>query len=256
MSDPLQLVRDQFTRQAAAFAAAPAMRNDDALRLLVALARTTKDDAVLDVGCGPGLVACAFAATAERVTGIDLTPAMIERARALQTEKQLNNVTWQIGDVSPLPFASGSFSIVVCRYALHHFQNPPAVVREMTRVCRPGGRLVIADVTASADPAIAAAFNQMERLRDPSHVRALSLTELRTLGSLAGLTSVDEAYYQLEVDLDRVLGASFPHAGDAERVRAMFTASLETDRLGVNPRQDGAGIRFGYPIALLVWQVG
>ena len=76
------------------------------------------DDVVLDVAYGTGIVSCAFAPLVSHVTGIDLTPAMIEQAKKAQAEKQLGNITWMVGDVSKeLPFDDMSFSIVVTRYS-------------------------------------------------------------------------------------------------------------------------------------------
>ena len=96
-------ILDQFTRQAAPFAAAAAIRNAAALNRIVTMAQADPNDTVLDVACGPGLLACAFARVARHVTGIDLTPAMLEQARALQRQQGLENLTWQEGDVLPLP---------------------------------------------------------------------------------------------------------------------------------------------------------
>jgi ubiquinone/menaquinone biosynthesis C-methylase UbiE len=168
-------ILDQFSRQAVPFSTAPPIRDERALQLIVDAAATGPDDSVLDVACGPGLVACAFARLAKQVTGIDLTPAMIERAEALTTEKGITNARFQIGDVLSLPFADATFSIVVSRFAFHHFPDPAAVLAEMRRVCRSGGRVVVADLMASPDPEKAAAFHRMEMLRDPSHARALTL---------------------------------------------------------------------------------
>jgi ubiquinone/menaquinone biosynthesis C-methylase UbiE len=88
------------------------------------LTGVTPEDTVLDVACGPGLVACAFATVAHHVTGIDLTPAMIEQAKKLQAQKGLANMAWQIRDVLPLPFGNESFSLVRTRYSSHHFLDP------------------------------------------------------------------------------------------------------------------------------------
>src|SRR5258705_12726254 len=107
------LIVDQFTRQAVPFSTAPGIRDEAALRLLVDTSGAGPDDTVLDVACGPGLVVCAFAEVVRHATGIDLTPAMLERARALAHEEGLANVSWQVGDVLPLPFADASFSVVV-----------------------------------------------------------------------------------------------------------------------------------------------
>src|SRR5262245_17885588 len=119
-----RLILDQFTRQAVPFSQMPTKSNDEANRLLLDLAGISPADTVLDVACGPGLVACALAEVARHVTGIDLTPAMIEQAQARQRSKGLTNLTWVIGDAVPLPFADAAFSVVVTRYSFHHFLDP------------------------------------------------------------------------------------------------------------------------------------
>src|SRR5258708_2824093 len=130
MTSNAGIVVDQFTRQAAPFAGSVAMRDEEALRLLVEFSGAAPSDTVLDVACGPGLVVAAFARVAHHATGIDLTPAMIEKAREHAAGLGLTNVDWRIGNVLPLPFADRSFSLVVSRFAFHHFPDPAAVMRE------------------------------------------------------------------------------------------------------------------------------
>jgi SAM-dependent methyltransferase len=245
------IVVDQFTRQAAPFANAAAMRDQEALRLLVECSGAGADDTVLDVACGPGLVVAAFARICRHASGIDLTPAMIDEARKHAQANGLANVDWHIGDVARLPFPDRSFSIAVSRFALHHFPDPLAVLHEMARVCARPGRVVVADVAASADPARAAAFNRMEKLRDPSHTRALSLQELRGLFAAAGLPAPREAFYQVRADLDGLLATSFPAAHDLPVIRRIFEDSLADDGLGMNTVRKGGKIRLAYPIAIL-----
>ena len=246
------VIVDQFTKQAVPFSTAPVIRDREALERLVAFAGAGPDDAVLDVACGPGIVACAFAAAARRVTGIDVTPAMIERARAHAAEKGIANVGWHVGDVLPLPYPNASFSIVVSRFAFHHFPDPRAVLADMKRVCTPGGRVILADAVASTDQLKAAAFNRMEKLRDPSHVRALTLAELTQLFADVGLPTPRAAFYELRSDLEGLLERSFPASGDADRIRQMFVDSLADDGLGLGTRRRGDAIVFAYPVAILV----
>src|SRR5450755_3058127 len=117
-------ILDQFTRQAAPFAAAAAIRSEEALNRIVQRVGTGPDDTVLDVACGPGLLACAFAHVAKHAIGVDMTPAMLEQARKTQQDQGLKNVSWQPGDVYSLPFPSEQFSIVSSRFAFHHLQDP------------------------------------------------------------------------------------------------------------------------------------
>jgi SAM-dependent methyltransferase len=251
----VDIVLDQFTRQAAPFANSAAMRDEDALRLLVEFSGAGAGDTVLDVACGPGLVVAAFAKVCQRATGIDLTPAMIEKAREHAAVLGLTNVDWHVGNVLPLPFADRAFSVVVCRFAFHHFPDPLAVLREMARVCTRPGRIVIADMAASDDPKRADALNRMERLRDPSHTRALSLAELRDLFARTGLPAPRETYYDVRAELEGLLATSFPAPGDIPVIRQMFAASLADDGLGMKTKQKGDKILLSYPIAILAAEV-
>jgi len=242
-------ILDQFTRQAVPFSSAPTIRNQDALNRIVAIVGAGPEDTVLDVACGPGLLVCAFARVARHATGIDLTPAMLEQARAFQQEQGLENVSWQQGDVLPLPYADSRFSIVSARFAFHHFLDPLAVLKEMRRVCQPGGCIVIAD--GAPDPAKAAAFNAMELLRDPSHVRAMPVEELRLLFVEAGLSEPRIEHYRLRGELEDLLSRSFPAEGDAARIRKIFEDSLETDALDMATVGKDGQIYYSYPVAIL-----
>lgn len=246
-----RLIRDQFTRQAAPFSTAGPIADAAALDMLVAAARPQPADTMLDVACGGGLVVCAFAPHLRQATGIDMTPAMLDRARRLAAEKGLGNVAWREADVTALPYPDGAFSIVVSRFAMHHFLDPGAVLREMVRVCAPGGRIVVADTCASPDPAKAARFNRLEKLRDPSHVRALSLAEHEALFAAAGLPPPQARFYELRDTVARLLARSFPNPGDAETITAMFAAAIEDDGLGIPVRRAGEALEYAYPVAIL-----
>jgi SAM-dependent methyltransferase len=184
-----QTTIEQFTRQATGFADAPAITDAAAMRVLLDAMKVRATDVVLDVACGPGVVAAAIAREGAHVTGVDVTPEMIALARQRCAGEGLTNARFEIGDVEPLAFPDCSFSIVVCRYALHHMLDPVAVAAEMARVCSPGGRVVLADVVVGEDAVVAARFNDAERARDPSHVRALSSPEILDAMRAAGLES-------------------------------------------------------------------
>jgi SAM-dependent methyltransferase len=252
MASHRETIVEQFTKQAVPFSEAPQIKDEVALQLLVRFSGAGSEDTVLDVACGPGLVACAFAQVVREVVGIDLTPRMIERALELKKERSLENVSFRVGDVLPFPFPDGSFSIVTSRFAFHHFPDPRAVFAEMKRVTAPGGKLLVVDVAASPDPGKAAAFNRMERLRDPSHAEALTLAGLSSLFLEAGLAAPRTAFYKLEADLEAILSSSFPASGDADRIRRLVVDSLPDDGLGMSGRREGEEIRLAYPIALLV----
>jgi ubiquinone/menaquinone biosynthesis C-methylase UbiE len=242
-------ILDQFSRQAGPFSRQPAHSREDFLSLMLKMSGAGPEDEVLDVACGPGLVALYFAAQTKQVTGIDLTPAMIERARQLQQETGLTNLTWRIGDVLPLPYADESFSLVLSRYSFHHFLDPRAVFAEMLRVCRKGGTVLVADVAMA--PKKRDFFDREEKLRDPSHTRTLTPAEFLLLAEELGLKEVRTEFTQTVRNLEAHLKASFPHPGDEEKVRKIFREDIGRDRLGLGARWQGGEIHFAYPIIIL-----
>ncbi len=248
-----QVIREQFERQAAVPSGrVPGLANVSAIDLMLEACGLTTEDTVLDVACGAGYVACACASRASHVTGIDITPAMIGRARQQASELGITNVSWLLDDILPLPFPDGAFSMVMTRYSFHHFVDPLAVLRQMARVCRPGGQVIVTDAAPAADKQ--AAYNRMEKLRDPSHVRALTAAELLALHAAAGLRTLRTVNYRLEMELESLLAASFPDPGNMDRLRLMFTESLANDSLDLNTHRQGDEIHFSYPSLIIVSQ--
>jgi ubiquinone/menaquinone biosynthesis C-methylase UbiE len=245
-------IADQFTRQAAQFAASSVHHSQAALDLLVEAARPLATDVSLDVACGPGSVVAAFAGHVRRAEGLDATAAMLEEARKLSLREGLANVAWHRGDAYALPFADGAFDIVSCRYAFHHMQAPARALAEMVRVCCPGGRIVVCDALASDDPVKAAALNAMERHRDPSTVEFRPLAALLCLFAGAGLPEPAVRRYQVPAERERLIAMAYPARDDRARLGAMLDAAVEGDTMGVGARWDGDTMRFAYPAAVLV----
>ncbi|MFO0914923.1 MAG: methyltransferase domain-containing protein [Pirellulales bacterium] len=245
-----RMIQEQFARQAATFqefALLPGEPRDIVLRLCPISAA----DVVLDVACGPGVTTCDLASIAGHVTGVDAVSAMIEQGRGLQQRLGLTNVSWQTTSVPPLPFDDGAFSLVFTRYSLHHFLDPLSVLAEMIRTCHPGGRVVVIDLFMQSEEQ-RAAYDTMERLRDPSHVRALLLEELQRGLQHVGLTDCKTVFYRLPMTLSRLMSGSFPNPGDAARVQEIMAGDLNENRMGLNLRLVDGEIHFDYPIAALV----
>ena len=246
MDEQRQLILDQFTRQAAPFAEMHARDDSEIHRLLIETADIGPVDEVLDVACGPGLVACEVAKVARHITGVDLTRAMIEQAEARQKSLGLDNLTWAVGDAQPLAVPDAVFSRVITRYTFHHFTDPAGVFAEMLRVCRPGGRVTVCDVFMTS-PDQGEAYDRLERYRDPSHTRALLLAELEALFS--GLKDVRREFYKYPVDVEDLLSRAFPETGGAEAFRQAIDADVGVNRLGIDASNED-GLRFAFPVVI------
>jgi ubiquinone/menaquinone biosynthesis C-methylase UbiE len=253
--DQNEKVLDQFTRQAESYAKLTASaRGASGTPFLDAIC-PLETDRVLDVACGVGRLTIALAKVTQHVTGIDLTAAMIDKGRALQAETGVANVDWHVGDILPLPFPDGAFSLVVSQAAFHHLIDPAAVLTEMVRVCSDDGRVAVNDL--SPDRGKADAFNRVEKLRDPSHVRALPPAELRSLGRQIGLVeSAVCSDFVPPIALEAVLKTSFPNPGDLEKVRALYRADAQSgvDALGLRAQFSTDQIMVQYPMTLVVWR--
>jgi SAM-dependent methyltransferase len=195
---------------------------------------------VLEVATGPGYVALGFAAICREVVGIDLTPAPLTIADRLRQERGLTNLRFQVGDAEATGFAAGAFDVVVCRFAFHHFADPAAVLREMARICRPGGTVALEDVVVSEHPPRAAYQNRFENLRDLSHTRAYPLSALLALFTAEGLEIEGVHSGQMVQDVERWLANAHTPPDRAAEARALIEGDAADDRSGTRPyRTDG-----------------
>jgi ubiquinone/menaquinone biosynthesis C-methylase UbiE len=246
------LVREEFTRQANEYAAAPVIRDIDHIQKLINAVAPGPDARVLEVATGPGHVALAFAKVAREVIGVDLTEAPLKIAERMRAERGLKNVSFRQGDVEArLPFNDNEFDVVVCRFAVHHFANPGIVITEMARVCRVEGTVAVEDLISSEHPQRAEYYNRFERLRDTSHTRALPLSELVKTMASAGCEIMRFESSALKNPVDRwfVSGHTTPER-EAE-ARAMIERDLIEDLSGAHPSRVDGELFFTHRLAIV-----
>lgn len=192
MSDAhARLVQEQFGPAARGYVTSTGHAAGDDLQTLLAWGRALASRRVLDVATGGGHTALAFSGLGARVVAFDLTLPMLEAARQFTAERGAT-LDFVAGNVEALPFRPGAFDVVTCRIAPHHFASVGAAVRQIASILRPGGSFLVQDILGHDDPAAAAFITEVERRRDPSHVRAYRAREWAAFLRGAGLTVMAE----------------------------------------------------------------
>jgi ubiquinone/menaquinone biosynthesis C-methylase UbiE len=178
---------------------------------------------VLDAGTGTGALAFALAPLVREVVAVDLVPELLAEAR--RRAAPYPNVEFHEGDITHLAFEPASFDLAATASTIHHIQRPELVVAELSRVTRPGGRILVADQIAPVDPLAALELNRFEHARDPSHARVLADVDLRYLFEANDLVLMRAEF----VSERRDLGPYFDRAGctGEARERAQALAPAE-----------------------------
>ena len=230
--DQKQQVQAQFGPSAEAYVRSPGHAGGPDLDRLVAWGRQRGAARVLDVATGGGHTALAFAEFTPTVVATDLTEPMLRAARGFAAGRGMAAIGYLAADVDALPFDDASFGVVTCRIAAHHFPTLPAALRQIARVLEPGGSLLLQDILGHEDPECAAFILEVERRRDPSHVRSVGRREWVALLEAAGLTVMDGTVLpkvrpweewtgrsrmspQARADLDRFVLSAPPRCRDA-----------------------------------------
>jgi ubiquinone/menaquinone biosynthesis C-methylase UbiE len=241
-------VRRRFGAVAASYATSAVHAGGADLEAMLEAAALQGTERVLDVAAGAGHTTLAFAPRVASVVAVDLTEPMLAEGRRLAAERGIGNVTFTLGDAEHLPAPDGTFDLVTCRYAAHHFPRPAAAAREWARVLAPGGRLVLVDVVAPDDPATDTVLNAAEVLRDPSHVRDHTVGEWLTMLEAAGFAAEEKGRFPLRLEFASWVERMRTPPAMAAQIRALFAAAPASVREALQVEDDGT---FTVPVALL-----
>jgi ubiquinone/menaquinone biosynthesis C-methylase UbiE len=240
-----ETVQKQFTKTADAFAKFAVRDSAEVLAEKVEFAKPQPQELVLDVACGPGAFVLAIAPRVSFVTGIDLTPEMLRRARQFQAEKQIANAVFACADADHIPFPDACFDLVSCQHAFHHITKPEPVLQEMIRVTKPQGRLLILDPLAPESDTKFELFNRIERLRDRSHTSSLRLTTFLSMFEAHGLEVLRQSLRRRQRSFDQWMRRAGLAPGQERylETRKQMEATMSGDKAGFSARVDGDDIQ-------------
>lgn len=249
-------VQAEFTRQGRQMDRAPAFHAEPVLERFVQAVNAGRRERVLDLACGPGIVAAAIAPYVNEILGIDATPEMIRLAEERFRKAGLTNQRFAVAAAERLPFEDGWLDQVVTRLSFHHFADVPTALNEIRRVLRPNGQVVAADVISADDSERATLHNSLEQLRDPTHVRMFARAELIAMIEAAGFRVMRRETWEQPRAFEEwaAIVAEPGRTQPLERVmRALARAGQEA---GISLREEAGEIRFTHSWCMVVAEFG
>jgi len=255
------LAQKQFGAAAADYATSTVHARGESLARLLELVKPKKRWRVLDVATGAGHTALALAPHVAKVTASDITEAMLAEAKKLASARGLANVKTVPAKAEDLPFPDMSFDLVTCRLAAHHFTDVAAFAAEAYRVLMPGGLLALVD-NVSPDARIlpqlseaeaehwTRAYNEFEKLRDPSHGHCLSLAAWHDLLLKAGFEVVAAEHMDQDIAFGPWVERMRCDEATVARLRALLAE--QPLRQFLKPRETETGTVFTLQEAIVV----
>ncbi len=240
-----EAVQKQFAKTVEAFSKFAVRDTPEVLSEKVAFLKAQPTDLALDLACGPGTFVLALAPRVRFARGIDLTHEMLLQAREFQREQGISNVQFDRGDAEQLPYPDASFDLTTCQCSFHHLPKPEEVLREMIRVTKPQGRLVIIDSLAPESDPKFELHNRIEKIRDPSHSQTLRLTSFLALFEESHLEILRQALKRRPRSFNQwMLRAGLePKHQRYQEARKLLEDSIPGDRAGFSPELQGDDIR-------------
>jgi len=239
-----EAIQKQFARTLEAFSKTAVRDTPEVLAEKVAFAKPQPNDLALDVACGPGELVLGLAAQVKFARGLDLTYEMLRRAREFQVERNISNAFFDCGEAEQLPYSDHSFDLITCQCSLHHTLKPELVLKEMVRVLKSDGRMMIIDPLAPESDAKFELYNQIERVRDPSHTETLRLTTFLRIFEELGLDIARQSLKRRERRFnDWMLRAGLePEHKRYQEGRRLLVDSMDNDRAGFSVKLAGEDV--------------
>ena len=225
------IIREEFERAAPVFSRRTQGRFDHLD--VIGFSRVEPGATVLEVGAGTGNFISVFTPVGGRLIAADLTPGMLRVAR-----EHHGRLLLFAADGAELPLRSASVDLATSAHAVHHIPDPVPVFRELARVTRDGGRVMVVDITAPERADEAEHMNEVMRLRDPSHAAAVTPATMRLLMERAGLRIVDQRIVER---VGRVSNWMWPGEYPPERieiVREYVARNWSKIGMGIEPDGD------------------
>ena len=203
------------------------------------------------MGAGTGLVSRLVARQLDSVVSFDISTGMLSVGRAAADREAHDSLVAVRGSPSNLPFPDAGFDLVTSQAMLHHVTDQATVLTEMARVCAASGQIIVSDMIAPADPALAALQNHLESTRDPTHVRIMKYPALARILTEPGFTIGARVDTGVTLELEDWIDRAGTSPITTEALRVEFANLQSTARDAFDVRVVGGTTTFGWPMTVL-----
>lgn len=225
------LIAQQFGATAEAYLSSAVHAEGEDLQLLAARIAASPGAVVLDLGCGAGHASYAVAPHAASVVACDPTPEMLEVVKRAGRGRGCENITTTLASAEALPFGSASFDWIVSRFSAHHWSDVPSALRQMRRVLKPGGRVLLIDTVGEESPLLDTYLQSVELLRDTSHIRNYSPREWLNMFREAGFAAAIELRWAVRLEFANWTERMRTPPERVQAIRSLWNAApLEVQR--------------------------
>ena len=242
--------KEQFNNQAKFYSSSKTFSAGESLDILSSLLNKKKFESGLDIGTGAGFAAFELSKSCKKVEATDISEGMINEAKKIMKERKINNLNFNICSAEELNYRDKEFDIVTCRTAAHHFLDVEKFCSEVHRVLRDEGEFIIVDTITSDQIKLNNWHQEVELIRDKSHIKNLSLIEWKNILKISKFSFLDIIQSRVTMNLNDWMERSGTSDKDKNILKDKFQNSDEKIKSFFGIKNLNSDISFYWPVGI------
>ena len=242
--------KEQFNNQAKFYSSSKTFSTGESLDILSNLFNKKKFKSGLDIGTGAGFAAFELSKSCEKVEATDISEGMINEAKKIMKERKINNLNFNICSAEELNYRDKEFDIVTCRTAAHHFLDVEKFCSEVHRVLKDEGEFIIVDTITSDQIKLNNWHQEVELIRDKSHIKNLSLIEWKSILKISKFSFLDIIQSRVTMNLNDWMERSGTSDKDKKILKDKFQNSDEKIKSFFGIKILNNDISFYWPVGI------
>ena len=242
--------KEQFNNQAKFYSSSKTFSAGESLDILSNLLKDKKFESGLDIGTGAGFAAFELSKSCQKVEATDISEGMIAEAKKIMKDRKINNLNFNICNAEELKYSDKKFDIVTCRTAAHHFIDVEKFCCEVHRVLKDEGEFIIVDTITSDQIKLNNWHQEVELIRDKSHIKNLSLIEWKNLLKKTNFYIKDIIQSRVTMNLNDWMERSGTSENDKKILKNKFQNSDEKIKSFFGIKNLNNDISFYWPVGI------